>query len=75
VQQTQERWTNESVRSLAGSEDPVDAVVRKARATVVKAIDRGWSGPPFDPLKLAQLMGIEVIGKEAVRDARTVAAG
>jgi Zn-dependent peptidase ImmA (M78 family)/O-acetyl-ADP-ribose deacetylase (regulator of RNase III) len=73
VQQTQERWTNESVRSLAGSEDPVDAVVRKARATVVKAIDRGWSGPPFDPLKLAQLMGIEVIGKEAVRDARTVA--
>jgi Zn-dependent peptidase ImmA (M78 family) len=73
VQQTQERWTNESVKSLAGLNDPVLAVIRQARAAVVKAIDGGWSGPPFDPLKLAQLMGIEVIGKEVVRDARTVA--
>jgi Zn-dependent peptidase ImmA (M78 family) len=73
VQQTQDRWTNQSVRSLAGSDDPVETVVRKARAAVVKALDEGWSGPPFDPLKLAQLMGIEVIGKEVVRDARTVA--
>ena len=70
---TQERWTNESVRRLAGSADPVEAVTRQARTAVVKALDRGWYGPPFDPLKLAQLMGIDVVGKESLRDARTVA--
>jgi Zn-dependent peptidase ImmA (M78 family) len=73
MQQTQERWSNESVKRLAGSADPVHAITQYARTAVVNAIDRGWSGPPFDPLKLAQIMGIEVVGKESVRDARTVA--
>jgi hypothetical protein len=72
VQQTHERWSNESVRRLAGSADPVHAITHHARTAVVNAIDRGWSGPPFDPLKLAQIMGIEVIGRESGRDARTV---
>ena len=44
MQQTQDRWTKQSVRSLAGSDDPVETVVRKARAAVVKALDEGWSG-------------------------------
>jgi Zn-dependent peptidase ImmA (M78 family)/O-acetyl-ADP-ribose deacetylase (regulator of RNase III) len=37
----------------------------------MEAIDRGWKGPPFDPLHLAQIRGVAVVGRDEVRDART----
>jgi O-acetyl-ADP-ribose deacetylase (regulator of RNase III) len=66
------RWTNPSVRILAGSRDPVAVITEFARDAVARALDEGWSGPPFDPLRLADILGIEVVATEEVRDARTV---
>lgn len=69
------RWTNESVRALAEDRDPVEAVIDRARRVVLDALDRGWTGPPFDPMALANLLGHDVEANSEVRDARTVPAG
>lgn len=60
---------------LAGERDPVEAVSERARALVLKALDSGWAGPPFDPFTLADLLGIEIVPKHEVGDARTVPVG
>lgn len=65
------RWTNASVRALAGDDDPVAAVTARARATVIQAMDQGWAGPPFDPVALAEILGIDMVANGDVRDART----
>lgn len=70
-------WTNASVRKLlkiVGEIDPVQAITRRAREVALDAMDRGWSGPPFDPLQLADHLGIAVSPRHDVRDARTVPA-
>jgi O-acetyl-ADP-ribose deacetylase (regulator of RNase III) len=70
-------WTNQSVRRLldtAGEKDPVRAITLKARELALSAMDRGWSGPPFDPLRLADLLGILVSPRHDLRDARTLPA-
>jgi O-acetyl-ADP-ribose deacetylase (regulator of RNase III) len=66
------RWTNPSVIGLAGNQDPVETIIRRARETVLQAFDRGWSGPPFDPVKLADLLNIPVRPHADVVDAQTV---
>ena len=53
------RWTNRSVLAFAEGRDPVDAVTERARAIAMDAMDSGWSGPPFDPLALADFLRIE----------------
>ena len=68
-------WTNQSVALMAGDLDPVDAISDRARKVVLDALDEGWDGPPFDPLELADRIGIEVVAKAGVRDARTVPVG
>jgi Zn-dependent peptidase ImmA (M78 family)/O-acetyl-ADP-ribose deacetylase (regulator of RNase III) len=65
-------WTNESVKELAGDQDPVDEVLKRSRIAVMEAMDQGWHGPPFDPLHLARIRGVPVVGRDDVRDARTV---
>jgi len=67
-----DRWTNPSVLAFAEGRDPVEVITERARALAMDAMDRGWSGPPFDPLALADLLRIDVIAREDVRDARTV---
>ncbi|WP_284352698.1 ImmA/IrrE family metallo-endopeptidase [Roseisolibacter agri] len=57
---------------MAGDDDPVAAVTDRARDLVLRALDQGWAGPPFDPIALADLLKIEVTANGAVRDARTV---
>ena len=49
-------WTNASVRLLAGQDDPVEVVLKRAREIVLQAMDQGWSGPPFDPIALSGLL-------------------
>ena len=69
------RWTNKSVLALAGTRDPITAIEQRARDTVLKALDSGWSGPPFDPIKLADILGIVVRPRGDIVDARTVPTG
>jgi Zn-dependent peptidase ImmA (M78 family) len=55
------RWRHRSVVALLRGEqtrDPTQVIRRKARDLVQRARAKGWSGPPFDPLVLASLLGI-----------------
>jgi hypothetical protein len=68
-------WTHPSARLLAELGDPVDVVIERARQLVFEAVEAGWEGPPFDPLMLAELRGIEVLPRQDVVDARIRAEG
>lgn len=69
---TQIVWTNPSVKQLAGDMDPISKILEKARSLVFDAIDNGWKGPPFDPISLAEQLGLSVIPKEDILDARLI---
>jgi len=73
-QQT-EYWTNPSVLQFAGKSDPIDLITKKAGDEVLRAIQSGWQGPPFDPFKLAEFLEIPTIPHEDVLDARIIPAG
>ncbi len=70
-----EYWTNPSVMQFAGDSDPIELITEKAEDEVLRAIQAGWQGPPFDPFKLADLLEIPTIPREDVLDARIVPAG
>ena len=66
-------WTNESVLKFAGDGDPIAKIESKARELVLRALDNGWSGPPYNPLAIADLLRIPVEANGDVIDARTIA--
>jgi O-acetyl-ADP-ribose deacetylase (regulator of RNase III) len=66
------RWTNKSALDLARGADPVDTIERLARETALRAMDQGWSGPPFNPVQLATYLGIQVEADVGVQDAQIV---
>jgi O-acetyl-ADP-ribose deacetylase (regulator of RNase III) len=68
-------WTNPSVRALSRGRDPFTAIISEARRVVFQALESGWQGPPFDPIKLAELLGIQTQPNADVFDARTVPLG
>jgi O-acetyl-ADP-ribose deacetylase (regulator of RNase III) len=71
-----EGWTNSSVKLLAEQGDPVAVILVRARQIVMKALDAGWQGPPFDPVELAtRHLGLQVAATADVREARTVPTG
>lgn len=55
--------------------NPVDAITHRARQAVLRAVDEGWTGPPFDPLRLADLLKIDVVPCADIPDAQTVPLG
>jgi O-acetyl-ADP-ribose deacetylase (regulator of RNase III) len=61
-------WTNKSVLRFAGNTDPVEAIEAKARELVLRARDAGWAGPPYNPLAIADLLGIPVEANSDVID-------
>ena len=67
---TNSRWTDKSVVAFAYEEDPIDKMETMARKAVLDAVDRGWRGPPFDPIELASIRGITVRPNAAIADAR-----
>lgn len=68
-------WTNGSVLALAGDLDPVEVITAKARDIAMKAMEAGWTGPPYDPFALAETLKIGVVARQDIPDARTVPAG
>jgi len=75
MSQQTEHWTNPSVLKFAGNSDPVDFTTCKARDVILKAIQAGWQGPPFDPFRLAEVLEIPTIPREDVLDARILSSG
>ena len=73
--ETPKKWTNPSVVDFAKGRDPVQAITDAAREIVMRAIDQGWVGPPFDPLALADILKLEVVPRDDVSEARTVPTG
>jgi hypothetical protein len=68
-------WTNPSVRQFSRGNDPVNAIAEHARRVALEAIDSGWNGPPFDPIELAERLGLQVVPRDDLPDARTVPIG
>lgn len=66
-------WTHHSVLLLTSTHNPVDAITERARDIVMQALEKGWSGPPYDPFELAELRGIRLVPTQDVVDARTTA--
>src|ERR1700735_2049307 len=54
---------------MAKGEDPVRVIERKARDLVLRARDAGWSGPPFNPIFIADLLKFPVTANASVADA------
>lgn len=72
---SQKKWTHPSVINFALGQDPVSKMEEFARNVVFDAFDKGWPGPPFDPIKLADILRIPIKGNADVTDARTIPIG
>jgi O-acetyl-ADP-ribose deacetylase (regulator of RNase III) len=70
-------WTHPSVKALVegGDGDPAEVIRQRAVTASLKAMQQGWSGPPFDPFVLAELLSVRVVPREDIADARTVPGG
>jgi len=66
-------WTNPSVKSFAADIDPIEAIKIASRKLVLKAREKGWEGPPFNPLRLAEMLEVHVEANSSVADARLIA--
>jgi O-acetyl-ADP-ribose deacetylase (regulator of RNase III) len=63
-------WSHPSVLTL-NDPDPMSAIITRARSMVLKAMEQGWSGPPYSPFALAEMLGVKLLPTEDVLDART----
>ncbi len=61
-------WTNASVRAFAKDADPLAAIEDAARSLVLKAREKGWEGPPFNPLRIAEMLEIQIEATASVAD-------
>ena len=67
------KWFHKSVKRLlaeTNAEDPIVVIKDRARSLVLDALEKGWTGPPFDALELSRLLGIETIPNDSIFDAR-----
>lgn len=64
------KWTNPSVLAFAKDGDPIRAIEEAVRELTLRALDKGWIGPPYDPFALAGILGYEVGVSDEVRDAK-----
>jgi O-acetyl-ADP-ribose deacetylase (regulator of RNase III) len=68
-------WTHPSVKALlqeSGADDPYSAMEDRARELTLRALEEGWTGPPYDPFYLADVLGIETVARQDLEDARLV---
>jgi O-acetyl-ADP-ribose deacetylase (regulator of RNase III) len=70
-------WTHPSVRRLidSGASDPMEAIEHRAREIALNAMEEGWEGPPYDPFELGDSLGIEIVARQDLDDARLVSSG
>lgn len=68
-------WTHPSVRTLldeTSGGNPFETIAGRARQQTLAALEQGWSGPPYDPFELADLLGVDIVARQNVDDARLV---
>lgn len=65
-------WTNPSVKAFAAGTDPIEAITTASRKLVLRAREKGWEGPPFNPLRLAEMLKIQIEANSSVADARLI---
>ncbi|MCB0721414.1 MAG: ImmA/IrrE family metallo-endopeptidase [Ignavibacteriae bacterium] len=71
-------WKNKSVLLMMeeeGSNDPIELIKERARSLITTAIDKGWHGPPYNPIELARQLKIDITPNDNVIDARTIPTG
>ena len=61
-----------SVNALTENADPVSIVEENAKSLILKAMETGWEGPPFDIFQLADMLGFEIMPYDLIRDARLI---
>ena len=66
-------WTHRSVKAFARGGDPIAMILEASQALVLKALEAGWKGPPFNPLYIAQMLDVQVEANSSIPDARLVA--
>ena len=49
------------------------AIEHRARELTLQAMEEGWEGPPYDPFQLGDSLGIEIVARQDLDDARLVA--
>ncbi|WP_312991398.1 ImmA/IrrE family metallo-endopeptidase [Chryseobacterium flavum] len=68
-------WKHISVQKFieeTRNPNPIEAIKSKARDLVLFAFEKGWSGPPYSPIELANFLNIDVVPTEEVFDARII---
>lgn len=63
-------WSHPSVLAL-GESDPISGIVVRTRNMVLAAIERGWTGPPYNPFQLAEMHGVRLLPTEGILEAQT----
>lgn len=66
-------WTHKSIKLITDETDdinPFEYIREEAQKLVIKAMEKEWEGPPFNPIKLAELMDIQLKPSEFIKDAR-----
>lgn len=66
------RWTNRSALALSANDDPIAVIRDAARSLVLKARENGWKGPPFNPLKIVEMLGATASANANIADARLI---
>jgi len=69
------KWSHKSALGLISKDeriDPAEKIRELARNLVLKGYNLGWNGPPYDPIKLANLLEIDVLPNESINDARII---
>jgi hypothetical protein len=56
-----------------GVSDPMAAIEHRARELTLQAMEEGWEGPPYDPFQLGDSLGIEIVARQDLDDARLIA--
>ena len=65
-------WTNPSVVAFSGDHDPVVKIQERARSLTLAALECGWEGPPYNPIRIAEMLGAKVVPNYDIADARTI---
>ncbi|MDJ0931285.1 hypothetical protein [Breoghania sp.] len=61
-------WTNTSVKAFEKNADPLAVIEDAAYSLVLKAREQGWEGPPFNPLRIAEMLEVQIEANSGVAD-------